>query len=257
MYLDPSVDAAFTSYVRHEEALRRELSTVASGGGSLKDWKRVFFLDKKFRPTRQAVMRLELASPSFRDGWFAQRDFADFSSDLAEANRDLVDNFTELLEFEPFSEASGPDVVQQHEIARVGLRVLLDDFLTNFVMWGDDSPLFTAVRLIAEEAADSADAAVVLMSPGMTDPPRRRRTLADTGKIKNLFQGQNPRSGVITYGGDRKARVSDMVTLQVHRLDLTADDGTDEGSVVTLTDVPVLAISIPPELQERVLVQYE
>ena len=251
--VDPTVDAAFTSYVRHEEALREQLAKVARDGGSLRDWKRVFFLDKKLRPTRQGVIRLDLANFELREGWFWQRDFADVSASLVDDNRRWVDHYVEELEWAPYVEWSGVDAVQKHDVASSTVGEAIEAMLSRYAMWGDDSAGFTALRVLLEEHADEP-CAVVLMSPGMATPRRRRRSLAD-GRIKNLFQGQNPRSGTITYVGDRRVREEDEVTIQIHRLDLTVDDGTDEGREVILEDVPVLAIAVPQYLQERVIVE--
>ena len=254
-YLDSTVDAAFTNYVRHEEALRSELTAVAKNGGSLRDWKRVFFLDKSLRPTRQGVIRLVLLAAELRDNWFSQRDFGDPSTDLIQENRETVGSFVAGLDFSPYADVSGPELAQQHAVARGTVGEALEGLLSNFVMWGDDAAPFTALRVMLEEAGAEAACDVVLMSPNMVDPPRRRRSLRENGKIKNLFQGQNPKSGKIKYGGDRKARDLDVVTIQIHRVDLTKDNGTDEGGVVITTDVPVLAVSVPTGLQQRVLVQ--
>lgn len=254
-YLDPTVDAAFTNYVRHEDALRSELTAVAKKGGSLKEWKRVFFLDKSLRLTRQGVIRLVLLAPDLRDGWFSQRDFGDPSSDLIQENRETVEAYVLGLDFSPYVDVSGPELAQQHVVAHTTVGEALERLLSNFVMWGDDAGPFTALRVMLEEAGVDAACEIVLMSPNMVDPPRRHRSLRESGKIKNLFQGQNPKSGRIRYVGDRKVRGSDAVTIQIHRVDLTKDDGTDEGGTVVTTDVPVLAVSVPAELQQRVLVQ--
>jgi hypothetical protein len=142
-------------------------------------------------------------------------------------------------------------------VASVGLRTALQDLLANFVMLGDDAPRFTGVRLTLEEAVEEADRTcqIVRMSPKLGAANRRRRSLNEAGKIKNLFQGKNPRSGKVLYAGDRMVKDTGLVTIQIHRIDLTTDDGTDEGRDICAVDVPVLAIYIPNELQERVLVQ--
>lgn len=257
-YLDSSVDRAFSNYVRHEERLRKELSETASAGGSLKEWKRVFLLDSSLKPTRQGVMRLSMMSIALKENWFSQRDFSDSDIRLIDENRRNIDRFVSQLEWKPFSSVSGPLPSQKHKVATVPLKLVLSDCLANYVMWGEDATRFTGVRVMLEEAeSESASGGlmcdVVEMAPELER--RRRRTLNSDGRVKNLFQGQNPRTGTVVYGGDRAVRRSDVIALQLHRVDFTEDDGSDEGSMVVLEDVPVLAISIPLALQSRVLVE--
>lgn len=254
-YLDPTVDGAFTNYVQHEEFLRQQLAEVADSGKSLKDWKRVFFLDGSLRPTRQSVIRLDLATLDVKDGWFGQRDFSDPSEDLIRDNRVATGGFVDGLQFRPFDEVNGPELAQQHMIARTDVDSVLRGLLTGFVMWGDDTPAFTALRVMLEEAGTAEDCDVVLISPHMVSPPRRRRSLGENGKIKNLFQGQNPKSGRLLYVGDRRVRREGTLTVQIHRLDLHAYDGTDEGGGLVATDVPVLALYVPEGLRSRVVIQ--
>lgn len=253
LYLDATVDHAFTSYVRHEEALRGELEDVAREGKSLKDWKRIFFLDQSLRPTRQGVIRLPLMTPRFTEGWFSQRDFGDASEDLLRANLASVDNFLAGRDWEEFAERSGPEPTQRHAVSDTIVAEVLSELLTPFITWGDDVASFTALRALLDEAGGGLPCSIVHMSAFLPQGTRRQRSMSD-GKIKNLFQGRNPKSGIPTYLGDRQVHRDDVITIQVHVCDLTEDDGTDEGDAVVFSNVPVIAAWLPSHLIERILV---
>jgi hypothetical protein len=254
LFLDASVDHAFTSYVRHEEALRGELEDVARDGQSLKDWKRIFFLDKSLKLTRQGVIRLPLITPRFAEGWFSQRDFGDASPDLLIDNFETVSEFVASHTWHEFEEKSGPDLIQRHVITETTISDVLAGLLMPFITWGDDVASFTALRALMDEAGEDLPCAVVRMSAHLPEGTRRRRSLLD-GRIKNLFQGRNPKSGSASYLGDRKVHRDDIITIQIHSCDLAEDDGTDEGSRVMLVNVPVIAAWIPSDLVERILVE--
>lgn len=254
LFLDATVDHAFTSYVRHEEALRSELEDIAREGKSLKDWKRIFFLDKSLKLTRQGVIRLPLITPRFTEGWFSQRDFGDASADLLLANASTVEAFVASREWAEFEGKSGPELVQRHVIADTSVAEVLSGLMTPFITWGDDVASFTALRAILDEAGGDLPCAVVRMSAHLPEGTRRRRSMSD-GKIKNLFQGRNPKSGVPTYLGDRQVHRDDIITIQLHTCDLADDDGTDEGNTVLLPNVSVIAVWIPNDLVERILVE--
>lgn len=254
LFLDATVDHAFTSYVRHEEALRAELEGIAREGKSLKDWKRIFFLDKSLRLTRQGVIRLPLITPRFAEGWFSQRDFGDASGDLILTNSATVDEFVGSREWTEFEDKSGPELIQRHVITDTTIADVLSGLLTPFITWGDDVASFTALRAILDEAGEDLPCAVVRMSAHLPEGTHRQRSLSD-GKIKNLFQGRNPKSGVPTYLGDRHVHRDDIITIQLHVCDLTEDDGTEEGTTVVLPAVPVIATWMPSHLVERILVE--
>lgn len=254
LFLDPTVDHAFTQYVRHEEALRSELSDVARRGLSLKDWKRIFILDSSLKLTRRAVIRLSLLAPRFPEGWVNQRDFGDASKDLIEEDLKCVRDFSATHAWIDFEEESGPEPVQRHTVTDTTVGDALSSLLVPYVTWGNDRATFTALCAMLAEAGEDLPCSVVRMSAHLPDGTRRRRSLSG-GKIKNLFQGRNPKSGTPTYLGDRHVHRDDAVTIQLHLCDLTEDDGSDEGGDTLLSDVPVLAVWVPPHVFEPFLVE--
>jgi hypothetical protein len=252
-WLDSAVDDAFTNYVEHEEAMRSELIEVARNGVSLKDWKRAFLLDRKLKPTRSAVIRLPLTRPNFAATWFSQRHFDGSDPELIAANRDLVAGFAQGISFQSDPDEQGAlTEMQVHDIGQVSLERALRDLLAPYVMFDGDAARFTALRLLLELASEEAEeqCTVVRMSRGM----RRRRAVDDELVVKNLLQGKNPGTG---YVGDPAIRAGDDVTIQLHSVDLTHDDGTEDGDArqVIVPDATALAIWVPDRIAKSVIVQ--
>lgn len=247
-WLDPEVDDAFSRYVDHEEAMRSELVDIARSGESLKEWKRVFLLHRRLKLTRTAVIRLDLARPSFANEWFAQSHF-DLEADdgLADANRTLVNAFANSADFRDDPGDEHRTLGQIHPMASVPLRQVLEDLLTPYVMTEEDAHSFTALRLLLDAAEEQGESQCIahLMADGASE--RRQRTLNSEYRIKNLFQGSNAPTG---YPGDRKIRDKDRVTVQIHRVDLLA-----EGAGRTVTDVPILAVWVPAHLDQAVILE--
>jgi hypothetical protein len=255
-WLDPEVDDAYVAYVEHEEAMREQLLQISAAGKSLKEWKRVFLLDKGLKPTRASVIRLPLSRPNFGDQWFPQLHFESRDDDMLAANRNLVNDFASTLTWRENDGSSARTRIQIHNVANASLSNVLESLLADYVMFDEDAPRFTALRVVLQAAAESpkAGCSVYQMSRGEF----RNRGVKDM-RVKNLFQGRNPRTGVATYEGDAAMRADGdhTVTVQIHRLNLTQDDGSDEGSAAHVLehDVPALAIWVPALLAKDVIIE--
>lgn len=254
-WLDPEVSAAFTTYVEHEEGLRRELIDVARSGESLKEWKRIFLLSRRMRPTRASVVRLVTDRATFAEKWFGQTRFDGADDSIFVPNRTLVETFVAR---HSFTDDPGDDrrhrETQVHPCADTPLGDILENVLEQFVMTDEDAIEFAALRVLLAVADDSGDERCRVHLMMNHSQRRRSRSLNEQGKIKNLFQGSNDATG---YPGDRGVKDEDAVTVQIHRLDLRADDGTEEGdgAAVIAQDVPVLAIWVPRRLDTSVILQ--
>lgn len=72
----------------------------------------------------------------------------------------------------------------------------------------------------------------------------RSRAIDANGKINELFQGATRlATGGYSYPGDAAFRDDDMVTVQLHRLNIRRNDE------IVAEDVPVIAIWIPRWLE--------
>jgi hypothetical protein len=254
-WLDPEVDRAFSNYVDHEEAMRKELIDVATSGTSLKDWKRVFLLSKQMRLTRASVIRLDTSRTTLAKKWFVQQDFDGADETIFAPNRRLVDAFVSRHDFyDDDGDSRRIRETQVHPAAEVPLEEVLEGLLEEFVMTDDDAVGFAAVRVLLAVAQDQRDEVCRVHQMMAHSQTRRRRGLDRDYRIKNLFQGSNAATG---YPGDREVKAEDQITVQIHRLELRGDDGTDDGSSaqVVADDVPVLAIWVPQRLDTSLILQ--
>lgn len=254
-WLDPTVDKAFSSYVDHEESMRAELIRVAKSGSSLKEWKRVFLLSKSMKLTRASVIRLATTRSTFGKTWFGQTEFDGADDGIFVPNRILVDRFCSRYAFvdDEGDKRRDPET-QIHPVAEVSLSEVLEYLLEDFVMTDEDAVEFAALRVLLAVADDQGDETCRVHRMMAKSPKPRMRSLDPSGKIKNLFQGSNKKTG---YDGDRLVRAEDRVTIQIHRLELRGDDSTDEGEAADLfaSDVPVLAVWVPERFDTSVIVQ--
>ena len=70
VYLSDQMRRLYAAYVDHETRLRAQLSEFRQTGQELRNWRRAFFLDPGFRPTRNQVIDLDPVRGSFSDAWF-------------------------------------------------------------------------------------------------------------------------------------------------------------------------------------------
>lgn len=234
-WFNAEVADAFHSYVAHEQSLIEGLTEVENSATPLRQWKRKFLLDRKYRPTRTAAFRLPVASwrPLRRDGWFVQRQ--PFAQDIIEANRETFQKFVTLagqLEPEPL------DLRGDHQAATVPAAEALA-LLAEWRSIGGDSQRLTALELglaADPQLTKIANARLVFMDGDIALEPhdgRRTRTLGSGGDTP-LMQGPT-RSR--SYLGDVAIFEPAAITIQLHLLTVLDDLGK------VLAD-PVAAIAV-------------
>lgn len=244
-WLETEVADLFTSYVRHEEVMRRELDNVARAGQPLRTWRRRFLLDADLRPTRQATVRLPMGRVSFdTDEWIQQRHAPLTSAvdDIVAQNQETVERFANGLSLVLDREVSGRTPPTQHERADVELGTAYEDLLVGMRMVEEDQPTFLGLLLSLEDyISRNADVRCVIyrMSQGRT----RRRSLAhgSATRISSLLQGEHE-----SYLGDRFVRDEGAITIQLHYVDVTPDT---RSSNVLRGSVPFVAIKVPRDVQ--------
>jgi hypothetical protein len=253
IYLEQETLNSFRRYVEHEEDIRSQLRMFQDSGRPLNEWKRAFVLDLALEPCRRDVLEFDYMRGRFSDDWVAPRVIL-ASDTVVRSNRDTVEQF---LQGRAFRAADGhPDRtdIQRHELCdNIPLREVLERLLVPMRITGPtDSQRNTGLLLQLTKALerDAAERCVVYrMSPN----ERRRRGVDDNGEVTNLYQGEAPvnpreRRGEV-YPGDRAIRENDVVTVQIHRLDLTRQDN------VVARDVPVIAVWVPARLGRGWVVQ--
>src|SRR5690606_5196940 len=97
VYLHPGVERVYTAYIQHEEEMRKSLRRHR--GKPLREWRRLFYLDRRLAPTRRNVLRSPYLRPRLRDGWFIPK-APHLSPEEGRRNREWVRRLDEL-HFEP------------------------------------------------------------------------------------------------------------------------------------------------------------
>jgi hypothetical protein len=250
VFLEQGTLTAFRNYVEHEEDIRGQLSEFQENGRPLNDWKRAFILDNALRPCRNNVLQFDFMRGRFSDDWVAPRVVLS-APPVVQANRDVVASFIRDLQFVDNDGHRDRTTVQRHQLCpNVALRDAIERLLVPFRITGTtDSQRHTGMLLqLSKALEDNPDevCTVFRMSPAA----RRRRGIDENGEVTNLFQGAAPvqpreRRGEI-YPGDQAIREDGEVTIQIHTLDLSREEGGAQREV--MRDVPVIAVWVPARL---------
>lgn len=215
IWTDDETREAFKSYTRHEEKLREQLKPIADEGRPLRDWRRNFLLDPALKPTRRTVLAQAVKQRRLSDDWLTLDRPAMSGNDLKD-NRKLVDRIRSLIVMAEDTGDAGRTNEQRHLVSdQLPVRQLMDFLADIRVADSDQRDLLYGAMLQLDEFAEQAGRAtrIFLMSKGH---PRERKI--DGGKVAQLYQGRNPRTGVAIYPGDREIMVRDEPSLQIHIL---------------------------------------
>lgn len=250
VYLEQQTVRAFRDYVEHEEDIRRQLIDVQRTGADLNNWKRAFVLAQSLKPCRQSVLEFDYMRGRLSDDWLNPQVVL-LDDVVLQHNRQVVSGFLGTLQFVPDEGSPTRSDIQRHEVCtNISLRRALEELLVPYRVTGiTDSQRFTGMLLQLSRALEDDPAetcAVYRMSPAAS----RRRRVDDGGQIVNLYQGEAPTfprelRGTV-YPGDRRIRVPDRVTIQVHSLTVTQGEGADEREI--RGNVQVLAVFVPARL---------
>lgn len=246
IYLEADVLKSFKDYVSHEEEMRKQLQKISVSGSPLSDWKRAFVLEPDLKPCRRNVINFEYVRGNYANKWFEPKIVLS-SKEIVVNNAKIVRSFLNKLTLNEDDGSSLRESTQKHLVAR---DVLLSNVVENliipfrFVSPKDTSDI-TGVLLQLSNALEKNQfekCTIFHMSPNY----QRFRTVRDNGSIPVLFMGAapvNPKSmrGTI-YPGDSHMRDDDLVTIQVHFVDLKQED------VIVEHCVPIITIWIPKRM---------
>lgn len=251
VFLEPTVSDLYRRYVQHEEDVRSRLIQHIATGRPLSEFRRVFLLDRRLRPTRQSVIDIDYARPTFSHGWCVPS--SPQEADVAQ-NRDTVKAFVDRYAARFTADEGHPDRTdhQQHLVAReVPLDAVYDELLIALQTRDfEDSQQWTAaLTMISSYLGIDPEAVctVYQMRPNV----ETRRQLRD-GRIRELFQGPHPDARGRVYPGDRRLHNA-PVTVQLHTV--TLREGARADSPLVETDVKFAAIWMAPEVLQDVVVQ--
>lgn len=255
IFISPTMAKRFQDYSAHEEGLRRSLRKYDASSPeydydlkpTLKDWKRVFWLDPAMMPTRKKAQRLMLERARIEtDGWIAQRHPSPSAATDA-TNGARIMQFVQAVETDPslgwhLSNQWGGAPMNPsttHLEAHVPLSMIVQLMSGHSMSSEDVGNFFSAVLAIEETHTDldHQTGLVLLMAQGGEDKDfRRTRSLP-----VDLFQGRGQGRG--QYVGDRKVMDVSRVTLQIHVLNLIEHMG--DGDRVVRRDATTLAVRLP------------
>ena len=238
VYLHSEVREIYIAYVRHEQDMRDRLAEHSQSGLSLRDWRRLFYLDGRLAPTRRNVVLSPYLRPRLNNGWFAPR--APHVSPDEGAHNDVMIRRLRELEFQAHAD------YPQHFWAVLPLQDVFEQVLVPLSYLDDDDALGICVvncnlkTLLEEE--EGGECLVYLMDGGNL----RLRTTTG-GVIPQLFQGRSS-AGAQSYPGDRVFFNPDLPTIQVHMVRVQDGDKLFE-------DVPAIAVKLAK--QKDMLIQDE
>ena len=257
-WLQDDVEDAFIDYVEHETELRRSLAEFMKKDKPLQEWKRVFFLDPRFQPTRSAAWKITMDGfKPDRNGWVMQRWLSLEPAELALLNENWSALESLLTRtFQKESGISGETPNSTHMVTSCSL----DDLraaLTAMRFPGADAGRFAALRLLLAKIAEDEKAGPTSCEVvKMGDLQQRLRTAnltsaGDDGTIV-LHQGRSPGEDP-NYAGDVQARDPDRITIQIHNVRVA--DAADSTTFEDARALPFVAVYIPAPLRSHLLVE--
>ncbi len=243
VFIESDVQNAFQSYVEHEENIRQQLQQHR--GRPLSEWKRTFFLDTALKPTRGDVLDMPYMRHEFSDDWYAPL-YPHDSEDAIETNRQIVEEFWSNLRLTASGEKSfNRIVVNNHLFASdIPLKNTFDELIVKFrTTYPSDSQKITGLMLQVQRYLEEHPGEVCEVY-FINQEKERNRTIDAKNRYKlTLFQGRSTSSDPNRSPGDKKIRVDDKLTIQIHKLKLNLEE---EKRIIS--NVPVVAIWVPKKM---------
>jgi hypothetical protein len=237
VYLDPDALVAFNKYVAHEKEMISSLKEIDAGARSLKEWKRQFLLDKKFKATRQSVVGIPVLRITQSDKWIIDR--FPLRSD-ASLSADINDGISSLISDDEWVHDQFNHLRTRVSVARA-LHILELVEPASALLERNFQALSVQLAIVADNDPD-AKVAVIRIRPGQDT----YRTLRSDGGVQ-IFQGRSPRGD--SYPGDRQIFDEDAVlTMQIHHVRLLEGD-----TKASLGDVVTLAVRVNDAVQDWVV----
>jgi hypothetical protein len=243
----------YAQYVSHEDAMQEALALVDQGGQPLRSWRRELLLSPSLQPTRRAVISLQTDRYALvsKDGWFRQSRL--FDRRVAEANVALAARLFDLYRGAAVPEPLDTRRSRQHQTADAPLASLYE-ILAEWEAVSEDSERLLGLGLVLGQLLDQdfhARCRLVFMdgieSLDAWVGRRERRQQLSGGLVRTveIFQGEDPKN---LYPGDRGICDLDLVTIQLHLLDLLERDGS-----VWEEAVPAVAVHLPGRVPTLIL----
>ena len=230
--------------------MRDRLAEFNFNNRHLNEWEREVVLDEMLRLTRNSVIYDNFERDRFGAQWFSITTPHD-SDNLINSNRNNLFNYLHENEdnFTIYQYHANSTEEQKHLVANLSLDECLRNLLNKLKYTREsDSNSYASLRSILKNYVEgNPDERCFLYLISTTDINNwtpRKRSITNTGKIRQLFQGRNPRAGEIIYPGDSEIKDSNTLTIQVHYLDLIDTQ---------YTNVPTIAIWVPERMGQSII----
>lgn len=252
VFLDQVTIDSYNFIVAHEEDVRNRLLEFDLNNRHLNGWDREAVLDQMLNLTRRNVIYDDLDRDTFGNDWFRINAPHD-TEELIETNRESLSTFlqTSAANFSQDVGHANRTEEQKHLVARITIKDCLEHLLNKLRYTREsDSATYSSLRGILKgyiEEHPDEECLVYLMSTNSIDNwVGRTRRLDRNQEIQQLFQGRNPRTGEVIYPGDSEIKEDNLLTIQIHLLNIRDTD---------FTRVPTLAIWIPEHLGTDIIRQ--
>lgn len=258
LFVQATVQAAFTEYIEHEEFVREALA--ANRGQPLSRWRRDFILTQLLKPTRANVVGLGTKRIPV-NGWLVpsvmQRD-----DSAAADNRSLLDKLVSQWEQKYGKPVNAATVLKgvvssPHDVIEaVPLRAVLEDFLLDVQVRDPSDAEQHSAMLIALSRALAADDTlkvdVFLMNRLQTGYRTRQagHGLPATHRYAPINQYFSQSAGTVN---DRDHCFDDRISLHLRKFNL----GTHQRdpSQADIKDVTWFAVHVPSRLRKALVVE--
>jgi hypothetical protein len=240
----------YKDYVEHEIEMHRQLRELDISNETLKNWRRKFLLDKSLNVCRKQVQSLPVAHEQLNSG-FVFRQSQLYVENL-EKNHHLVDKINEVKHSTSKAKSDArPDKFTEFSIVDtdVALEILADWNASPEEREQLDRLIFALQIHLEKNPELKFSICFIDKVIGGIQYPRRRNVAKQfesenfanrqTWRIKNLFQGKNPKEGDLVYPGDDKLRFPETVTIQIHKVTphhLDTDYKTIYATAVSMPD---------------------
>ncbi len=249
VYLDQVTIDAYNSIIEHEEDVRKRLLEFDLDNKHLDNWDREAVLNQMLNLTRSNVIYDSLQRDTFGNDWFRINAPHD-SESLIEENRQFLFSFLESNTslFFPDQGHQRRTEDQKHMVATTTIKNCLENLLNKLRFTREsDSTSYSSLRGILKsyiQENENENCRIYLMSTQSINNwnGRTRRLVND--KVQQLFQGRNPKIGELIYPGDADIKINNLLTIQIHLLNLRDTD---------LTRVPTLAVWIPEHIGKDII----
>jgi hypothetical protein len=252
VFLDQVTIDSYNFIVAHEEDVRNRLLEFDLNNKHLNDWDREAVLDQMLNLTRRNVIYDDLDRDTFGNDWFRINAPHD-TEELIDTNRESLFAFLRANSSNFSQDTGHPNRTeeQKHLVARITIKDCLEHLLNKLRYTREsDSATYSSLRGILKsyiEEHPEDECLVYLMSANSIDNwGGRTRRLDRNQEIQQLFQGKNPRTGEIIYPGDSEIKEDNLLTIQIHLLNIRDTD---------FTRVPTLAIWIPEHIGTDIIRQ--